>query len=366
MKLLVCVSEYYPYGSGIANVAYNIVEQLKKMGIKCIVCSPTGPDIKIDCLNGHGRLGLIHFWYKVSEYFKNKANDYDVVWLHYPLFIGPSPFKNCLITVHSTALGFMNENVSPKFYYKLSYLLETFCLNKFGYEARFTGVSTKTCSELRAILKRNQPVKCILNGVNTSVFKPTVSKNKCRSIFGVPFSSKIFLSVGRLVDHKMPFLMVDTFGEIQKISSDSYTLVVAGKGKLYEPLKEYVEENKIKNVLFLGFVSDNDLPSLYACSDYFIISSRYEGGEPVLTVAEAMAAGLPCITSNIPNFKIVETSNCGICIDFRDSKKAAENIINYVDKLNSEHSLNIRRFSVENLDWNVLAKKYLEELKQVC
>lgn len=37
MKLLICVSEYYPYGSGIANVAYNVVEQLKKRGVDCTV-----------------------------------------------------------------------------------------------------------------------------------------------------------------------------------------------------------------------------------------------------------------------------------------------------------------------------------------
>ena len=31
MKLLVCTTEYFPYGAGIANVVYNVVEQLKKM-----------------------------------------------------------------------------------------------------------------------------------------------------------------------------------------------------------------------------------------------------------------------------------------------------------------------------------------------
>ena len=87
MKVLVCTSEYYPYGSGIANVAYNVVEQLKKMGIDCTVCSPTGPDIKLGSsklIEKLGIVGLLYYWYKVANHFKN--NDYDVAWLHNPFF----------------------------------------------------------------------------------------------------------------------------------------------------------------------------------------------------------------------------------------------------------------------------------------
>lgn len=364
MKILVCASEYYPHGSGIANVAYNIVEQLKKMDVECTICSPTGPDIEIKSLKRCGRLSLIHFWYKVGKYFKNRTDDYDVIWLHYPLFLGNVPFRKCLITVHSTAYGFMEEGVSPKFYYILSYILEKICLNRFGNESRFTGVSSKTCQELETILSRNQSVTCILNGVDTTVFKPVTDKEESRKKFGIPLNSKVILSVGRLVDHKMPFLMLDTFNEIQKIS-DKYTLVIAGKGKLFEPLKEYVEKNNIKNVLFLGFVPDSDLPSLYACSDYFIIASKYEGGEPVLTVAEAMASGLPCLVSNIPNFQIVEKANCGIIVDFNDVELAAERIMDYFNNDHSHKSINARMCATEYLDWKNLAKRYFEEFKKV-
>jgi 1,2-diacylglycerol 3-alpha-glucosyltransferase len=363
MKILICTPEYYPNGSGIANVAYNVAEQLKKKGVECIICSPTGPDIEIKCLEGCGRLSLIHFWYNVDKYFKDKDNNYDAVWLHYPLFIGNVPFKKCLITVHSTAYGFMNENISPKFYYRLSYLLEKFCLNKFRKKVRFTGVSNRTCKELESILVHGQAVKLIFNGADTSIFKPVTSKNFSRKKFNIPQNSKVILSVGRLVDHKMPFLMLDVFHQLQEKTSNKYALVVAGKGKLFEPLKEYSITHNIDNVQFLGYVSDNDLPDLYSCSDYFIITSNYEGGEPVLTVAEAMASGLPCIASNIPNLKIVEFSNAGILIDFSDPKKATEDIFNYVSKESPRHSINAREFAVQNLNWSIIAEKYLDELK---
>lgn len=47
MKLLVCTSEYPPdYSSGIGNVAFKVIEQFKKKGVECTVCSPNA-DIKL-------------------------------------------------------------------------------------------------------------------------------------------------------------------------------------------------------------------------------------------------------------------------------------------------------------------------------
>ena len=120
----------------------------------------------------------------------------------------------------------------------------------------------------------------------------------------------------------------------------------------------------MKNVKFLGYVEEEDKPYLYACSDYFIIASKYEGGEPNLTVAEAMASGLPCIVSDIPGLRIVGDANCGIVVDFNDIEKAAEEIIKYLSKDNSDHLENAREYTVNNFDWEIIAERYLEEFQR--
>ena len=106
VKLLICATEYPPYGSGIANVTYNVVERLKAQGIECTVCSPTGPDVNLGSqklIEKTGILGMIYYWFQVSQHLKK--NYYDAVWLHNPFIIDGSRFKHCLVTMHSTYCG---------------------------------------------------------------------------------------------------------------------------------------------------------------------------------------------------------------------------------------------------------------------
>jgi len=362
IRILVCTSEYPPdYSSGIGNVAYNVVEQLKKQGNECTVCSPNG-DIKLGSsrlIKKSGIIGLLYYWHRVSKYFKK--NDYDVIWLHNPLFL-KNPFKNSLVTIHTTYYGKMIHRLNPKIYYKIASKIEKYCLNKMNEKVRFTGVDINVCKELEEIGITKERITYIPNGVDTEQFKPTFDKKPLRRKFGIPEDDLTFLSLGRLTEQKQPQKLIEVFSEIEKEMED-VTLVIAGKGGLLEKTKELVRQKKLKDVIFLGYVDEKDKPDLYACSDYYIMTSKYEG-QP-LTLLEAMASGLPCIVSYIPNLRIVKDANCGIIVDFDDTGKAAKEIIEYLERDNLGHSKNARDYAVNNLDWKIIAGRYLEEFEKV-
>ncbi len=141
------------------------------------------------------------------------------------------------------------------------------------------------------------------------------------------------------------------------------TLIIAGKGNKLNQLKEYAANKNISNIKFMGFIDDDYLPSLYSCSNYFLMTSEYEG-QP-LTLLEAMASGLPCIVSEIPNLRIVEKADCGIVVDFSHVEKAAHKIIDYINQDNSEHGKNGRKYAEEYLDWSIIAEKYLKQFEEM-
>jgi glycosyltransferase involved in cell wall biosynthesis len=364
MQILVCTSEYPPdYSSGIGNVAYNVVEQLRKMGVDCTVCSPSA-GIKLRSsrmINKFRILGLLYYWCQVSKYFKE--NDFDAVWLHNPLFLRNNPFQRSLITIHTTYYGKVILDLNSKIYYKISSKIEKYCLNKINEKARFTAVGQQVCKELEEIGINKERITYIPNGVDTELFKPSNDKKILRRKFGIPEEHLIFLSLGRLTEAKQPQKLIDVFSVIEKDIED-VSLVIAGEGELLEKTKRLVKQKKLKDVIFLGYVDhEKEAPDLYACSDYYIMTSMYEGLP--LTLLEAMASGLPCIVSDIPNLRIVEDAKCGIVVDFSDTGKAAADIIQYLERDNAEHSKDAREYAVKNLDWEIIAERYLEEFEKL-
>lgn len=363
MKVLICASEYYPSGSGIANVAYSVVEQLKKRGVECTVCSPIGPDITIGTVPNKGRLSLALFWFRVSRKLRRDANKYDVVWLHNPLFISRNPFKKCVITIHTTPLGRVmrkSNSVSLNAYMLFATLFDQFCyfiLEK--KDAKMVAVSSSVKEELARLGVDN--VGIVRNGVDTSRFRPAADKGRLRTELGIPSDAMVFLSVGRLTSQKRPLILVDTFSKIKQHVPNA-CLVLVGGGELYEGIKQHICNKGMAGVMLLGRVDQAKLPSIYASADYYIMASEYEGLP--LTLLEAMSSGLPCIASDIPSLSIVRDSECGIMLDFEDANAASESIAHYVLRDNTAHANNARRYAVRWNDWDVIANQYLCLMEQ--
>ncbi len=366
MKLLVCTTEYFPYGAGIANVVYNIVDQLKGMGVECTVCSPTGPDIQLGSralIQKTGVIGLLDYWHQVSRRFRE--NDYDAVWLQNPFIVAGNPFDRCLVTMHSTYYGSSTHGVGnlPFHLYKsLVAHFERYCLNRMPPSTHFTGVGQPVCEELEKIGITRDQITCIPNGVNTRRFQPSTNKKSSREKFGIPAGDIVLLSVGRLTHQKRPLTLIEIFSHLEK-NLDGITLCIAGKGELLEEARDLARREGLCKVIFLGYVDDPDLPDLYACSDYYIMTSMYEGGVPPLTLAEAMASGLPCIVSEIPNLGIVNEAGCGIAVAIDEVTRAGDEILDYLKGEHSNQASNARKYAENTLNWNILSMKYLHTLE---
>jgi glycosyltransferase involved in cell wall biosynthesis len=134
----------------------------------------------------------------------------------------------------------------------------------------------------------------ISSGINLSLFNPSGDTTEIKEKYSIP-DKPVLLYVGRLDPEKhIEEIMQAITIAVKKID---FCFVVVGKGISKTSLEKLSHESGIThNVLFTGFVPDNDLPYFYKLSRCFIIASIAELLS--LSTLQAMASGLPVISVN--------------------------------------------------------------------
>jgi glycosyltransferase involved in cell wall biosynthesis len=373
MRILVCATEYYPRKGGVAKVAHRVVENLEKKGVECVICSPTGPDIKLGndfLIRKTGRFAIFHYWSQVNKYLKKHASEYDLIWLHNPLFLGNFGQKNVLVTMHTTLRGYMRAmrktglTLFQKMYYNLMLGVESFAYKKLARQGlMFSADSKEVVRELTELGIKKENIVYVSNGVETSVFRPYKNKNFLHKNLRIPKKDKILISVGRLGKQKQPLLLLEAFKRLKRVYPN-VTLLLVGEGELKNQMIDKIKKEKIKGVRCLGFVRHEKLPEILSSADCFIMSSIYEG-QP-LALLEAMSCGIPVIVSDIPVLReFVEQSKTGAIVDF-NSNTAAKKIADYLKKKVDNDKVNVRKFILDGWDWKDVAERYLREMKKIA
>lgn len=107
---------------------------------------------------------------------------------------------------------------------------------------------------------------------------------------------KNIISIGRLEPQKNNALLINAFSKITKKFPDE-NLVFYGEGSLKDSLKLLSDRLGISDkVIFAG--DTDDVPDKLAKCKIFVLSSDYEGLPNALM--EALAAGVPCISTDCP------------------------------------------------------------------
>lgn len=135
---------------------------------------------------------------------------------------------------------------------------------------------------------------------NASPTRSAASAASWRSDAGGP-DTKYILYVGTLQPRKnIPALIQALAVFYEKYKMDDIGLVIVGnrKARNFDPkIDETIEKFDLQDkIIFPGWVEEVDKPALYKLAECFVFPSLYEGfGIPII---EAMAAGLPVVSSN--------------------------------------------------------------------
>lgn len=153
---------------------------------------------------------------------------------------------------------------------------------------------SRTAVDLMRPHARMRRLEVISNGIDTRRFRPDIDPTPLRERLGLPSDRPLLLFVGRLDREKHVSVLLHAMARLPQ--SVPGQLLIAGRGSDEPHLFALAEELHLHGrVRFLGFVADDDLPSLYALSTAFIIASVAELQS--IATLEAMATGKPVIAA---------------------------------------------------------------------
>lgn len=170
--------------------------------------------------------------------------------------------------------------------------LQDFC----DYVTGVVCVSTKNKDE-SIHLQLTTPDKCCVvpNSIDDSLFRK-LDKKDCRKKLGLPQDKFIIAFVGWFENRKGCARVANAISSIPE--NNVYSIFI-GAG---------AENPDCDNILFKGKVNHEDVPIYLNAADAFVLPTLQEGC--CNAVVEAMACGLPIISSNLPfNWDVLDSEN---------------------------------------------------------
>ena len=139
-------------------------------------------------------------------------------------------------------------------------------------------------------------IEIVPSGIDLARFAAGRRDAALRARLGVKSGDRMVLYVGRLAKEKNVELLLYA---LARAAGQSLKLVVAGDGPHRAELERLARESGVSAATrFLGAVSRDSLPDLYASADAFVMPSTTE--TQGLVLAEALAAGAFIIAADAP------------------------------------------------------------------
>jgi len=289
LRILHIYKDYYPVLGGIENHVRVLAEAQAADGhaVTVVVCS-LGHFTSQEYLNGvhiirAGRVcTLASMPISLSQPFFILRQKSDIVHIHSPYPLGEISawiFKRkipLVITYHS---DIVNQKRLLRLYGPLLRMILDRARIIIGTSPRYIETSPW-------LFPSRNNYRVIPLGVDPNIFKPA----------GIPHPpGRRLLFVGKLRYYKS----LDTlFHALSALSG--VVLSVAGSGSMKKKWTNVAKQAGVADrVHFLGEIPDADLPELYHNADLFVLPANCRAEAFGTVLLEAMASGLPCITTEI-------------------------------------------------------------------
>ena len=199
------------------------------------------------------------------------------------------------------------------------------------------------------------PFAIIPNGINLDDFGDLPDPSAAKELWPNFKGKRIILFLSRLAKEKGLDMLLEIWGKINQRHPDTLLVIAGPDDRGYQKhIRNLIQKEQLSQSVFvLGNITGQRKLMLYSCSDIFILPSYSENFGNV--VAEALACGVPVITTKGTPWKDIELHDCGKWVQVRAD--AIEEALCCLLKMPSvklaEMGQRGRKLICENYTWDI-------------
>lgn len=306
MRIGMFTDSWLPTRDGCVTSITKYREALTGLGHEVYIFAPgdkTGIDPEDDCVfRFKARTFSQYPDYSMALYpskWKNDLiveNDIDILHNHGIAFMALKAMIGARLTQRACLLNFHTWVTEAPHYYPVNIDKDLMIRLSWIYLRSLIWRSDGVIAPSQAALDelgqkvRMRHTDVVAPGVDGRAFNEKVDGSAVRERFGL-VDTPLLVHVGRVSLEKNLELVLEALPHMKKVKQD-IKLMVVGKGPAKEHYEMLAREMGLEDdVIFTGFVPDDELPEYYAAGDAFVIASPFE--TLGIVIIEALATGTP-------------------------------------------------------------------------
>lgn len=293
------------------------------------------------------------WWEQVAVPLAVRRERIDVVY-HSKNVVPLMRFAKYMVYIHDMAPFLMEETFSPlrRLYIKLNIPLAAKLSDKI-----VTGSMSAKQDIIKILKVPEKKVALIYPGIGPQyqILSDKGLLERTRRNYRLPES--FLLYVGTIQPRKNIASIIRALGLLKEEGIHEHLVIVGRAGWALEEIRRLIRELGLESqVTFTSNVPDADLVSIYNLAKAFVYPSFYEGFG--LAIAEAMACGVPVISSKISSIPEV-VGDAGILInpyDVEELKRSIRRVIGDADLRKDMREKGLEK--VKEYSWKNYAKQF--------
>ncbi len=316
MKIAFFCDAYTPTRNGVAVSAASTAEELRRRGHEVVIFAPN--------YRGYEDSSETILRFPAMQWFRAKdfalalpilssplilpvlsrqeqffaAQNFDVVHTHSPFTMGTIGARwgrkhgvPVVFTFHTLYHRYLHYAPLP-YWYSRPYTIKR--VRRHCRFCRHIIAPSHAIARFLRFFQAKAPVSVVPTGVSVQRFA-NADGAAVRARYDIAPDDLVLLYAGRIVAEKnLDFLLRALAPLLGRANGQRVRLLLVGGGPALRAVQKLAAQLGVSNdVIFTDFVNPNAMPSHFAAGDIFTFASRTE--TQGVSIAEALAAGLPCV-----------------------------------------------------------------------